>query len=397
MEVLTDYVKQNPYWNPYDSLKGGFAKVLDEYTYQGNVVRNYNPAYNGTLSTTDDREYSKLSDMLSLNWNIGHGFKLNGYLSFIKQSDVANIFLPPGHTAFASYAPEDFFKRGTYDQTSSDFLSLEGALNLNYTKRLGLHQLYASAGMMGMQTNSESSGIQLAGFSSDKLTDIAFGRAYSNSRPETGMITTRLASAYGNFTYSYDNRYQLEVSGNADESSQFGKNNLIAPHWSVGASWNLHQERFFHENKILSSLRLRGSVGTAGNLFYQSYLGNNRFNYYTDRQYIQGGSSYGTSGIGLGAFVTGIANDDLKAPETEKQNVGMDATLLQNRLFISFDAYRNTTKNIVLPVASPTSTGLLNFNYYDNLGAIESKGVEFNLNYRVINNTKKGNCVVGNG
>lgn len=388
--ILSDYVKQNPYWDTHDSLTGGSAKVLEKYTSQGNVVRHYNPAYNGTLSTKDDRTYSKLSDLLSANWNIGHGFKLNGHLSFIKQSDVTNVFLPPGHTAFAAYTPEDFFKRGTYDQTSSEFTSIEGAFNLNYTKRLGLHQMYASAGMSGMQTSSESSGFQLAGFSSDKLTDIAFGKAYSNSRPETGMITTRLASAYGNFTYSYDNRYQLEISANADESSQFGKNNLIAPHWSVGASWNLHQERFFHENKILSNLRLRGSVGTSGNLFFQSYLGNNRFNYYTDRQYIQGSSGYGNHGIGLGAFLTGIANDDLKSPETEKQNVGLDAALFHNRLFISVDAYRNTTENIVLPVVSPASTGYLNFNYYDNLGAIESKGVEFNVNYRIINNTSKG-------
>ncbi|HET9277387.1 MAG TPA: TonB-dependent receptor plug domain-containing protein, partial [Flavitalea sp.] len=387
---LADYVKQNPYWSPYDSVTGGFAKVLDQYASQGNVVRHYNPAYNGTLSTTDERVYSKLSDLLSANWNIGRGFKLNGHLSFIKQSDEANIFLPPGHTAFASYTPEDFFKRGTFDQTSSEFLSVEGAFNLNYTKRLGLHQLYASAGMMGMQTSSESAGINLAGFSSDKLTDIAFGKAYSNSRPETGIITTRLASVYSNFTYSYDNRYQLEVTGNADESSQFGKNNLIAPHWSVGASWNLHQERFFHENKIINSLRMRGSVGTAGNQFFQSYLGQTRFNYYTDRQYIQAGSNIGTRGIGLGAFLAGYANDDLKSPETEKQNIGLDAVLLQNRLFVSADVYRNTTDNIVLPVTSPASTGFLNFNYYDNLGAIESKGVEFNVNYRIINKTSKG-------
>jgi hypothetical protein len=59
-------------------------------------------------------------------------------------------------------------------------------------------------------------------------------------------------------------------------------------------------------------------------------------------------------------------------------------------LFISVDAYRNKTTDIVLPVSSPTSTGFLNFNYYDNLGAIESKGLEFNLNYRIINDTRKG-------
>ena len=141
------------------------------------------------------------------------------------------------------------------------------------------------------------------------------------------MITTRLVSGYGNVTYSYDNRYQLEVTANADGSSQFGDNNRVEPHWSAGASWNLHQERFFHENKILNQLRVRASVGTAGNQFFQSYLGHTSYNYYTDRQYVQSGSNLGTRGVGLGAFLTGYANDDLKAPETQMQNAGLDAAL----------------------------------------------------------------------
>jgi TonB-linked SusC/RagA family outer membrane protein len=387
---FADYARLNPYWNPYDSVSGKFAKVLEEYTYQGNNVRTYNPAYNSTLSTTDESIYSRLSDRLSMSWNIGNGFKATGSLSFNKYSDESNLFLPPGHTAFSAYTPDDFFKRGKYNQTFSEFLSLEGTVNLHYNKKVGLHQFYSSAGLMVMETRSESTGFEMTGFTSDKLADVAFGNSYSTKRPESGMIVTRLASAYGNVTYSFDNRYQVEITGNADESSQFGKNNLVAPHWSAGASWNLHQERFFHENAILSTLRLRGSIGTAGNLFYQSYLSHTNYDYYTDRQYIQGGSGVGTRGIGLGAYVTSYANPDLEAPETQKQNIGLDAGLFQNKLFLTVNAYRNKTTGIVLPITSPTSTGFLNFNYYDNLGAIENKGVEFGLNYRIINNKRKG-------
>src|SRR5215203_722746 len=386
---FTDYAKLNPYWNPYDSVSGNFVKVLEEYTYQGNNVRTYNPAYNSTLSTTDESIYSRLSDRLSMNWNLGNGFKATGSLSFNKYSDESNLFLSPGHTTFSGYTPDDFFKRGKYSQTFSEFLSLEGVVNLHYNKKVGLHQFYSSAGLMAMETRSESTGFEMTGFTSDKLTDVAFGNAYSSKRPESGMIVTRLASAYGNFTYSFDNRYQVEITGNADESSQFGKNNLVAPHWSVGASWNLHQERFFRENAILSTLRLRGSIGTTGNLFYQSYLSHTNYDYYTDRQYIQGGSGVGTRGIGLGAYVASYANPDLEAPETGKQNIGLDAGLFQNRLFLAVNAYRNKTTGIVLPITSPTSTGFLNFNYYDNLGAIENKGLEFGLNYRIINNAQK--------
>jgi TonB-linked SusC/RagA family outer membrane protein len=387
---FNEYGRQNPYWNPYDSVTGEMSRVLEEYTYQGNTVRFYNPAYNGTISTTDETAYSRLSNLTNINWMIGHGFSLNGRFGINKQSDEQNFFLPPSHTAFANYTPSQFFKRGSYNQTTSEFTSMEGTVNLHYNKKTGLHQFYASSGVTGLETRSESTGVELVGFTTDKLSDLAFGNAYSNTRPTTGKIVTRLVSGYGNVAYSYDNRYQVEASVNADASSQFGENNRVASHWSAGASWNLHQEKFFHENKILNQLRVRGSVGTAGNQYFQSYLGKTYYNYYTDRQYIQGGSNSGTRGIGLGAFLTGFANKDIKAPETQKQNIGMDAVLLQNRLSFRVDAYRNKTSDIVLPVISPSSTGFINLTYYDNLGAIENKGIEFDLNYTIIKNVKKG-------
>src|SRR5258705_3404993 len=68
----------------------------------------------------------------------------------------------------------------------------------------------------------------------------------------------------------------------------------------------------------------------------------------------------------------------------------MDAVLLQNRLSIRVDAYRNKTKDLVLPVVSTSSTGFIIFTYYDNLGAIENKGIEFDVNYNIIKNVKKG-------
>lgn len=387
---FADYARQNWYWDPYDPVTGGMKRILEEYTYLGNTVRFYNPAYNGTISTTDEHAYSRLSNLTTLNWLIGHGFRVDGRFGIASQSDEHNTFLPPTHTAYANYSPNDFFKRGQYNQTSSEFLSWEGTINLNYNKKIDRHQFYGSIGATTMETRSESAGIELIGFSSDKLSDLAFGNAYSNQHPETGKIVTRLASGYGNATYSYDNRYQVEVSGNADASSQFGENNRIAPQWSTGASWNLHHEKFFHGNKILSQLRVRGSIGTAGNQYFQSYLGKTNYNYYTDRQYIQAGSSSGTRGIGLGAFLTSFANEDLEAPQTEKMNVGLDAVLLQNKLSIRVDVYQNTTENLVLPITSPSSTGFSNFSYYDNLGGIESKGIEFDLNYSIINNVKKG-------
>jgi TonB-linked SusC/RagA family outer membrane protein len=383
------YTRQNGYWNPYDPLTGKMTKLMEEITYRDSTYRFYNPAYNGTLSTKDASEYTRLANTANVEWIIGRGFKLNGLAAYSRQWDQTDQFLPPGHTAFAEFKPEDFFKRGRYEQVSSTFTNIEAAMSLNYQKKAGLHQFYASAGASAMQTQSEATGLSVAGFTSDKISELAFGSAYTTTRPETGKIVTRLASGFGNLAYSYDNRYQAEFTGSADASSQLGKNQQVAPHWSAGASWNLHQERFFQANNILSQLRIRASAGTTGDNAYLSYLGRTSYNYYTNKQYVLAGSGPGTRGIGLGAFLTGMANDNLRAPETYTENIGLDAVLLQNRLLLSVEAYRQKSTDLVLPLVSPSYTGFQNFSYYDNLGAIKNKGIEFSLNYYIIRNTPK--------
>ena len=385
-----EYARLNAYWDPINAVNHENKKILETYITP-DTVKIFNPAYNGQLSTTDKNDYTRLSDVFSAIWSIGHGFKLNGRLGFSRQSDEANFFLPPSHTAFGNYPPDSFFQRGLYTQIASEFQSVDGNLNLDYTKRINQHLLYVSTGMMAQQTTSQSAGIDLAGFTSDKLADLSFGNAYLNTRPASGKIKTRLVSSYGNLGYSFDDRYQLEGTINADQSSQFSKNNPTAMHWSAGASWNLHKEHFFQPNKILSTLRIHGGIGTTGNLFYQSYLGKTTFNYITSRQYLTNGfsSGIGTRNVGIGAYLTGFGNENLQSPETKQQNLGLDVSLLQNRVSIMVSAYRNNISNLILPVASPAYTGFQQFNYYDNGGGIENKGLEFDLNAHLIRNNKK--------
>ncbi|HSC53407.1 MAG TPA: SusC/RagA family TonB-linked outer membrane protein [Phnomibacter sp.] len=387
---FADYGRQNPYWNAYDSVTGDMSRILEEYTYQGKVYTYYNPAFNGVISTRDDHKYNRISNITSLKWKIGYGFNFEGRFGISDLNDEHNTFLPPSHTTYANYSPDDFFKRGEYTQVSAGFTSWEASLNLHYKKQIDKHQFFGSIGTNMMETSSESSGIVMQGFTSDKLSDLSFGNAYLNSRPATGKIATRLISGYFHGGYDYDNRYQADITANMDASSQFGENNRFAPHWSVGAGWNLHNENFLKGNTVLNKLRLRGSVGMAGSQYFQSYLGHTNYNYYTDRQYVPAGSGPGTRGIGLGAFLTAYGNKDLEAQQTAKQNIGLDVVLLKNRLALRVDAYRNKSTGLVLPVPVQLSTGFLNYSYYENLGAIENKGIEFDANYTIISNAKKG-------
>nr|WP_199077310.1 SusC/RagA family TonB-linked outer membrane protein [Pedobacter sp. ASV19] len=373
-----NYVKQNPYWNPYDPVTGKLQKVLESDTIGSNITRYMNPAYNTAIATTDIASYSRVSNLTNMNFIFNEKLQLNGNIGISKQADELNYFLPPSHTSFAEISVDNLFTRGSYKYTSSAFTNVEGGLRLQYHNRFGLHEIYATAGQNMLQTSSESTGLIVQGFNVDRIADIAFGTAYATSKPATGKIVTRYTSTFANFVYSYAGRYQLDLSGTNDLHSAIGENSN-ARYWAVGLSWNVHHENFLQDLKWINLLKIRGSIGSSGNQNFLSYLNRTTYNYYTNQQYIPAGSGTGLVGRGLGAYLTGFANNDLQAPQTLKQNIGLDLALFDNRLALSVDLYQQKTNKLIFPDISVPSTSFVNYSFYQNIGAIENKGAEFNI------------------
>ncbi|RQO66576.1 hypothetical protein DBR40_22100 [Pedobacter sp. KBW01] len=367
------YAKMNPYWQVNDQYTGKFQKIV-EYNALGNGNLTYvNPAYNSTLSTTDAMKYSRYSNLTNLNWLLGRGFQLDGMIGISKQSDELNHFLPPNHTAFASITAENLFTRGLYNYTSNSFFDVQGGLRLQYEQNFDKHYLFASIGQNLSQTSSESEAVSVSGFATDRLVDIALGNSYNIAKPVSGKIVTRYVSTFGNVGYSYNGRYQIDISGAMDYYSGL---NQAANFGAVGVSWYINKEKFLKSVSWIDLLKIKGSLGISGNQNFLSYLNRTTYNYYTNQQYIPTGSSMGTIGIGLGAYLTGMANNQLQSPETFKQDLGLEASLLHNQLTFSLNVYKQISYRMILPVSSVASTGYQNFSFYDNYGEIENNGFE---------------------
>ncbi|HEY2582543.1 MAG TPA: SusC/RagA family TonB-linked outer membrane protein [Mucilaginibacter sp.] len=373
--AYSNYVNLNPYWSPYDPATGKMTKILESDVVNG-VTTNYtNPAYNATIATTDAAKYSRFSDVTNLNWVIVRGLQLNGMASISRQADELDYFLPPDNTAFANVSVNNIFTRGSYNYTTNSFLDVEGRLSLQYQHNIGKHQFFATIGENVMQTSSEAAQVLVTGFTVDQLADIAFGTGYGNLKPTGNLISTRYASTFGTFAYSYDERFQVDLSGALDYYS--GLSNNPNRFGAVGLSWNIKNETFLKNVDWINRLKVRGSAGITGNQYFLSYLNRTTYNYYTDQQYIPGGSNIGTIGTGLGAYLTSYANPNLQAPQTFKQNAGLDAAFFGNRLAVSFDVYKQKTTNLILPDISVPSTGYLNYSSYQNYGGVENNGFEF--------------------
>jgi hypothetical protein len=274
---------------------------------------------------------------------------------------------------------EDYFKRGNYKLTNSEFHSMEGNLNLNWNKRMGLHALYTTAGVLGMATKSESVQSEVIGFTSDMFSDISFGSNYATAAPLTGKIETRMVSFFANATYSYDNRYQAELTVSRDGSSAFGEDARYANYYAGAVSWNLHNEHFFNPDGIINQLKVKAGTGMVGSRFMPAYLGNTSYNYFTNQQYIQGFTSLATLGRGVGTYLLGVANPALESPQFIKHNLGIDLVMLKNRVFVKASVFSEKSEKLVLPEASPRYTGFTGFSMYGNSGAIKNEGMEFSL------------------
>jgi iron complex outermembrane receptor protein len=78
---------------------------------------------------------------------------------------------------------------------------------------------------------------------------------------------------------------------------------------------------------------------------------------------------------------------NLKWEQTATYNAGLDYGFLNNRLNGSIDFYMKKTSNLLATVPIPAGSNFAN-TLLTNVGSIENKGVEFNINYTAIR-TKK--------
>ena len=198
--------------------------------------------------------------------------------------------------------------------------------------------------------------------------------AATTSRTNEGNSTRSvLTSILGRVFYSYQNKYLFTATIRRDGSSKFGKNNRYGYFPSFSLGWNIAEEKFMDSANWLDQLKLRGGYGVLGNQEIDNYQ-------YTST--ITTGINYpdGNGGLIQGAFPKDFANPDIKWEETAMTNIGIDFIALHNRLSLTADWYVKNTKDILLTVPIPISSGGAN-DPIRNAGKIRNKGFEFNLGW----------------
>ena len=186
-----------------------------------------------------------------------------------------------------------------------------------------------------------------------------------------------LMSWMGRVMYSYDNKYMLSVALRSDASSRLAKGHQWHTYPAVSAGWNIARESFMEDLKWIDNLKLRVGYGETSNQSISPYstLGGLAVRNYN----FGNGTNYKA-----GYYVNALPNPELGWEYSKTWNFGLDFSLFNGRLSGSFEYYIQKTKDILLDVSLPSTSGVSSFT--GNIGNTQNKGFELTLNGIILDN-----------
>jgi TonB-linked SusC/RagA family outer membrane protein len=185
-----------------------------------------------------------------------------------------------------------------------------------------------------------------------------------------------LLSYMARVMYSYDDRYLLSATVRADGSSRLAEGHKWNAYPAVSIGWNIAKEGFMQGVKAVDMLKLRAGYGITSNQAVNPYstLGG-----LTTRPYNFGPTDYQT-----GLYVSQLPNPALGWEYSRTWNYGVDFSLLKNRLSGTVEYYVTNTKDLLLGLGLPPTSGV--GSYTANIGSTQNKGIELSLNGVILDN-----------
>ena len=236
----------------------------------------------------------------------------------------------------------------------------------------GKHQVNAVALYSAEQSMYNSSYVAAKDVPADAFQFYNLGRAAGEItvNPDyQNYYQTGLMSWMGRVMYSYDNRYMISASVRSDGSSRLAEGHKWHTYPAVSVGWNIGNESFMGNVTWVNLLKLRLGYGQTSNQAIDPYATLGRL---SSRPY-NFGTAYST-----GFYVSQLPNENLGWEYSDTYNFGLDFALLNSRLSGTIEYYVTNTKDILLSVSLPPTSGVSS--YMANIGETQNKGVELSLN-----------------
>lgn len=374
-----------PFMDPEDPSK--------YYNFQGQVV-GYNPLE--ALKIEENKGETKL-----LDWDATA--KLNLFPLLLKdktskhslstqitfadhQYDNFNSWFRPSTSTQAINAGREGEASRSYSKERQSILEWLA----NYQTSFGDHNLKAMLGYSYQYSQYSGMDASNKDFPNDGLGSNNLGTGeYAKEEGEIGMGSykndAKLIAFFGRISYDYKGKYLLTASLRHEGSSKFGVNNKWGNFPAVSAGWRISEEAFMKDIRWIDDLKLRGDFGVTGNQDFGSYNSLNTmtsFGYYSyNGRYFQ---VWGPSKN---------VNPDLKWEKGKNWNVGLDFSLLNNRVYGSLNYFSRRQQDLLGSYKVSVPPYLFDETFV-NVGTMKNTGFEFDLNWNAVN-TKDFGYTIG--
>lgn len=185
----------------------------------------------------------------------------------------------------------------------------------------------------------------------------------------------KLISFFGRVSYDYDGKYLFTASLRHEGSSKFGKNHKWGNFPAVSAGWRISQENFMKDITWIDDLKIRGDYGVTGNQDFGSYNSISTMSGFGD--YYYNGKYFQVWGPGNNV------NPDLKWEKGKNWNIGLDFSVLNNRIYGSLNYFNRRQQDLLGNYTVPVPPNIHNETFV-NVGTMKNSGFEFDINFNVV-------------
>ncbi|MBN9350432.1 MAG: TonB-dependent receptor [Chitinophagaceae bacterium] len=231
------------------------------------------------------------------------------------------------------------------------------------------HKIQGLLGFSSQRTDFDIVGANANTFTGNLAQTIGFG---TNQSAFSGNSANSLVSYFARVNYSYKDKYLLTATVRRDGSSRFGSNHLYGTFPSVAAGWNISNEKFMANSKIIDHMKIRASYGSTGSNFIGDF---------TSRASMTAvNGSFGNTSV-VGFTNADPGNPDLTWEKAKQTDIGLDIGAFQ-RINLTFDYFSSISNGLLLAVNVPPSTGY--GSNLQNIGSMRKWGYEASVNASLV-------------
>lgn len=329
-----------------------------------------NPVFAAQTQNFDSRLFTVLSNaQLSYDFTDHLQLSVSGGVNGISYNTPSFKQAAPGTPLSTS--------QGEYDNGFT--WSLQNTDKLHYENTFGgIHKLEISAIYEQQKSVTNTDYVIASTFPTISLgyNNLGLGIPF---RAGSGYSEWAIQSYLGRINYQLMNKYLFTVTFRADGSSKFQGKNKYGYFPSGAFAWRMSDEPFISHTNIFQNLKLRVSYGSTGSQAIGPYQ---------TLTVLKPGDDYlfdgATKTVGIGAGTPG--NPDLKWETTTQSDIGLDFSILNERLSGTLDYYHKKTSNLLMPVPIPGYNG--GGSITSNVGSLQNKGFEFLLNGLIVDHAR---------